>query len=123
MDLAFNIKLVAFDLKDSAFSVAIDRRFRQDEALLSHVLLDFLKSDVRESNLVSLTELGQALRLSRQTRLDFKHVEKGLSSDLAGVRAEENVFACLLLHLISKRNRIFERKVLKESLRKLGETV
>ena len=123
MDLAFNIKLVAFDLKDSAFSVAIDRRFRQDEALLSHVLLDFLKSDLRESNLVSLTELGQALRLSRQTRLDFKHVEKGLSSDLASVRAEENVFACLLLHLISKSNRIFERKVLKESLGKLGETV
>ena len=123
MDLAFNIKLVAFDLKDSAFSVAIDRRFRQDEALLSHVLLDFLKSDLRESDLVSLTELGQALRLSRQTRLDFKHVEKGLSSDLAGVRTEKNVFTCLFLHLISKCNRIFECKFLEKSLCKLGETV
>ena len=85
MYLALDIELVALDLQYRILAFA---RLVQDKALLGHVHFDLFKGDVSILYIIRLAELRQVLRLSRQSCLDLEDVEKGLTADLSGVRAE-----------------------------------
>ena len=60
MDLSLHVELVAFDLKGSfTNSTGLRRALGQDQALLSHVLFNLLKSDLGVGNIVGFTEVSE----------------------------------------------------------------
>ena len=85
MYLALDIELVALDLQYGVLAFA---RLVQDETLLGHVHFDLFKGDVSVLYIVRRAEFRQVLGLSRQSCLDLEDVEKGLTADLSGMRAE-----------------------------------
>lgn len=117
MDLALHVELVTLDLKDCILCLG------QQKTLSGHVLLDFLESDLGVGDVVGLTVVVQIGGLAGQTGLDFVDVQESLPTDLTGVRAQQDVLAGLLLHLISESNGLIEIKVFKKSLSELSEAI
>lgn len=120
VNLSFHIELVALDLQNRGITLA---SLRQKESLLGHVLLDLFKSDISETNIVSLAERSQTLRLPRESSLHLKDVEECLSSDLTSVGSQQDVLASLKLNLVSKSDSLLEIEVLEQSLREECERV
>lgn len=86
-------------------------------------MLDFFESDLGVGDVVGLAVVVQIRGLPGQTGLDFVDVQESLSTDLTSVRAQQDVLAGFLLHLISKSDCLIEIKVFEKSLSELSEAI
>ena len=59
MDLSLHVELIALDLESYSAITGLWRCLSQDQALLSHVLFDFLESNLRVGYMVGDTESCQ----------------------------------------------------------------
>ena len=118
VDLALDVKLVAFDLDNRPVALS-----NNDQALSGQVLIDFFDSLIKVGNVDLLNKLGQVHGLARQSGLHLKDVQKGLSADFRGVRSQKNVLACLLLHLVGKCDCFVKLEVFEQSLGEPSEAV
>ena len=118
VDLALDVKLVAFDLDNRPVALS-----HNDQALSGQVLIDFFDSLIKVGNVDLLNKLGQVHGLARQSGLHLKDVQKGLSAYLRSVRSQKDILACLLLHLVGKSDCFVKLEVFEQGLGEPSEAI
>lgn len=123
VDLSLHVELIALDLESCGTIVRLWWCLSQNQALLSHVLFDFLKSNVGVGYVVGDTEICQWLWLACQTSLNFEDVEERLTSNLTCMGTQENVLTGFYLHLVRESDRLSKFEIFEQCLRKLGKAI